>query len=189
MRRIATSWKLIESVLQENAHSAYQGLRPPANPELIRGLGELIGVKLPRSFLSSLRVHDGMHGDANFAGSYSLLPVAGMEKYWRITMDCPWDVVGPRVTDGRRIKGDIRWRRGWVPIAVDAAGNFLAMDLDPGPAGTQSQVFRWQNYGSPPPKVVASSYPGWLDGIAEELAHRRFDLDPRGGIHLRKRLA
>ncbi len=189
MRRVATSWKVIEGVLEENQHSAYQALRPPATPEIIREVEALMSTRLPRPFVSSLRVHDGMLSTANFAGFYSLLSVTDIGKWWRIMEDNRDDVRGPRTIDGERIKGDLRWREAWVPIALEAGGNLIAMDLDPGPSGTVSQIFFWQNYGSPPPRVVASSYAEWLNLIAEELTHRRFDLDQWGGIHLRNGLA
>src|SRR5262245_25943058 len=102
-------------------------------------------------------------------------------------MDNPWDDLGPQLIDGKRIKGDRRWRRGWLPFAVDAGSNLMVVDLDPGPVGTRSQVFPWHNYGSPPPKVVARSYSVWLDRVAEELLHQRFTLDEWNNLHLRKR--
>jgi cell wall assembly regulator SMI1 len=148
MRRVATSWRVIESVLRENAHSAYEALRPPATVASIRKLEELIGTRLARSLVSSLRIHDGMRSGVDLCDYNSLLLVAETAKWWRITMGNPWDEPGPRLIDGRRIKGDLRWRAGWVPIAVDAGGNLLAVDLDPGPAGTRSQVFSWQSMRS-----------------------------------------
>jgi cell wall assembly regulator SMI1 len=189
MRRVATAWKVIKGVLKENAHSAYKALRPPARVADIRALEELTGTRLPQAVISSLRIHDGMQSGVNLVDYNSLLPVTEMGRWWRITMDNPWDEPGPRLIDAKRIKGDLRWRKGWVPIAVDAGGNLLACDLDPGPAGTRSQMFSWQNYGSSPPKVVAESYMAWLDAVAEELLHRRFTIDEWGGMHLRKRLA
>lgn len=136
-----------------------------------------------------LMIHDGMRDGCDLCDYNSLLPVAEMASWWRIIMDNPWVVPGTRLIDGRRIKGNLRWRARWVPIAVDGGGNLMVVDLDPGPAGTQSQVFPWQNYGSPSPRVVASTFAAWLDAVAEELVHRRFTLDQWGGIHLRKRLA
>jgi molybdopterin molybdotransferase len=189
MRRVATSWRVIETVLHENAHSAYEALRPPARLGEIRELEELLGTRLPQALVSSLRIHDGMRSGVDLCDYNCLLPVAGMIRWWRITMSNPLDVTGPRLIDGRRIKGDLRWRRGWVPLAVDAGGNLLAVDLDPGPAGTRSQVFPWQNNGSPAPRVVAPSYAAWLDAVAEEMLYRRFTLDEWGGIHLSRRLA
>ena len=38
-------------------------------------------------------------------------------------------------------------------------------------------------------RVMAESYPAWLDALSDELAHRRFTLDEFGTIQLRKRLA
>ncbi len=191
MRRVARSWRVIEGVLKENARSAYEALRPPAPMAGIRKLEELVGVKLPRALVSSLLTHDGMRDRIVVVDLYDynrLISVAEMAKWWRIVSSDPSDLDGPRFFHGRRIKGDLRWRRAWVPIAVDAGGNLLACDLDPGPAGTRSQVFPWQNYGSPPPRVVAPSYAAWLDAVAEEMAARRFTLDEWGGLHLRKRL-
>jgi DNA-binding response OmpR family regulator len=54
MRRVATSWKVIEGVLKENAHSAYEALRPPARAADIRKLEGLIGRKVPGALLTSL---------------------------------------------------------------------------------------------------------------------------------------
>ncbi|HEV2949414.1 MAG TPA: SMI1/KNR4 family protein, partial [Gemmataceae bacterium] len=137
MRRVATSWKVIEGVLKENARSAYKALRPPASVADIRELEELIGTRLLQALVSSLRTHDGMQRAIDLVNYHSLLPVSEMRKWWRITMDNPWDDPGPRFSDGKRIKGDLRWRQWWVPIAVDAGGNLLAVDLDPGPAGSR----------------------------------------------------
>lgn len=190
MRRVATSWKVIEDVLKENAHSAYEALCPPARAADIRKLEALVSTKLPQTLVASLRIHDGMLPAVELFDFVSLLPAAEMAKWWRVERENPWDgYTGPRYNHGRRIKGDLRWRQGWIPIASDAGGNLLGVDLDPGPAGTRSQVFAWHNNGSPPPKVVAESYAAWLDAVAEELLHRRFTLDEWGGIRLRKRLA
>jgi cell wall assembly regulator SMI1 len=107
----------------------------------IRKVEDLVGAKLPQALVSSLRLHDGMRSAVTLFGYITLLPVTEMAKWWRITMDNPWDDPGPRLIDGRRIKGDLRWRQRWVPIADDAGGNLLAVDLDPGQAGSPSQVF------------------------------------------------
>src|SRR5262249_46248996 len=123
MRRVATSWKVIEGVLKENAHSAYNALRPPASVANIRKLEELIGTRLPQALVSSLRIPDGMRAGVDLVDYNSLLPVVEMGKRWRITMDNPWDDPGPRLIDGQRVKGDLRWRQRWVPIAVEAGGN------------------------------------------------------------------
>ena len=189
MRRVATSWKVIESVLQENAHSAYRALRPPAPLASIRALEKTIGVRLPRPLVTSLRIHDGMPWGSHFIDSHWLLSTDEMAKWWRICVGAPWQDPGPRFTDAKRIKGDIRWRDKWVPIAVDLGGNLIGVDLDPGPAGTQGQVFPWKNYGDPPSRVIAPSFAAWMDSIASELLPRHFTLDQYGRIDLHRPLA
>ena len=189
MRRVATSWKVIEAVLKEHAHSAYQALRPPTSMNSIRKLEAQIGTTLPQSFVSSLRIHDGMHHGPVFCNYHFLLSVRGISEWWRICMDNPWDRPGPRYYHSKRIKGELRWRAAWLPIAQDDGGNLLGIDLDPGPAGSVGQVFNWNNYGAPTPKVLTDSYAAWLHLIAEELFHRRFTLNEWGDIQLRKQLA
>jgi cell wall assembly regulator SMI1 len=179
---------VIEEVLREHSHSTYKALRSPASLASLGKLERLIGTKLPQSLASSLRIHDGMQEGSDLVTYYSLLPVAKTIEWWRIEMEFPWDRPGPRFEDRKKIKGDLRWRPRWVPLAVDAGGNLLATDLDPGPAGTRSQVLAWHNSGSPAPKVIAASYSQWLDAIAEELSSRRFTVDEWGGIVFRKRL-
>ena len=111
MRRVATSWKVIEEVLKENAYSVYKALRPPASAASIRRLEKLIGAKLPQVLVASLLVHNGMQQGVELVDFDCLLPVAEMGNWWRITMDNPWDDPGPRLTNGKRIKANLRWRR------------------------------------------------------------------------------
>ena len=188
MRRVTTSWRVIEDVLREHAHSIFQALHAPACPAAVNELEEWIGARFPRSFVASLGIHDGMRYQVNLVDNHSLLPVAGMSGQWRMIRGFPWERPGPEFVDDGRIKGDLRWRRAWVPIVVDLGGNLLGFDLDPGPTGTSSQVFAWQNWGASAPKVVASSYAAWLDQIAEQLLERRFTLDRWRHIHLEQRM-
>src|SRR5262249_29175077 len=113
MRRVKTSWKVIEGVLEENAHSAYHALQPPASVADIRELEDLIGTRLPQALVSSLRTHDGMQRGVDLVDYHSLLPVFEMGKWWRITMDNQWDDPGPRLGHSKRIRGDLRWRQRW----------------------------------------------------------------------------
>lgn len=191
MRRVVTSWELIRSILKEHAPESYKALRPPATTTAIHKLEQLIGKKLPNSLVSFLLIHDGMStsGGVTFFDYITLLSAARMAEWWRIEMENPWDDPGPRFDHGRKMKGDLRWRSRWLPIADDAGGNLLGIDLDPGPAGHSGQVFSWRNNGAPPPRVLARSFAAWLDTIAEEMSRGGFEVDEFGGIQLRKRLS
>jgi molybdopterin molybdotransferase len=191
MRRVASSWKLIEAVLKEHAHSAYKALRPPASQKEINRLQDVLDTKLPTDFLSSLQIHDGMHaaGDFNFIDYRRLLPIAEIasdrKSLWDLQRECEFG--GDQFTRTRKIRNDSHWRAGWVPI-MDFNGDKVVLDLDPGPAGKRGQIISWDNYGNQPMRVLGESFGTWLDMVAEELAQRRFTLDEYGGIHLRKPL-
>ena len=75
MRRVATSWKVIEGVLKENARSAYEALRPPASTTAVRELEGLLGTRLPQALVSSLCIHDGMRAGVVLVDYNSLLSV------------------------------------------------------------------------------------------------------------------
>jgi molybdopterin molybdotransferase len=194
VRRVASSWKLIDEVLKEHASSTFRALRGPARPKAIEGLQELVGGKLPLDFIASLRVHDGMRGvnaaGPNFVNYKFLLPIANIQSEWRMLWDLQRECEfgGDQVTRTRKLKNDAHWRAGWIPV-MDFNGDKLVLDLDPGPGGNRGQLFLWYNYGSTRMRVVADSFAGWLDALATELTSRRFTLDEWGSIHLRKLLA
>jgi cell wall assembly regulator SMI1 len=191
MRRVATSWKVIEGVLKERVRPVYEALRPPADPAKIRELEELLRVKLPRGFVSSLLIHDGMQQGLHDLLNYrSLLPIAGIRSYWRMHCRAQREDggAGNDYTHTPKIKNDIRWRERWIPVMVTAGGDLQVLDLDPGPAGKRGQLFPWYNNGATAMRVVADSFPQWLDAVAEELVCGRFTVDDLDTVLVRKRL-
>ncbi|CAN5501790.1 hypothetical protein BH11PLA2_BH11PLA2_03570 [soil metagenome] len=83
MRRVTTTWRLIDIVLKEHAHSVFKSLRAPATTAAIAKLQKCVPVKLPTSFVESLAVHDGMADyrtarQRTFINFKTLLPVTGV---------------------------------------------------------------------------------------------------------------
>jgi cell wall assembly regulator SMI1 len=70
---------------------------------------------------------------------------------------------------------------GWLPF-MDADGDKVVIDLDPGPKGRNGQVFEWSNSGSFPMRLLADSFSEWLSGIAERFSKRQFQLTEYGSI-------
>jgi cell wall assembly regulator SMI1 len=190
MRRVSTSWRVIKAVLKEHAHSAYEALRPPAPLGKVAALEDLLGRRLPRGLVTSLRLHDGMRDRADLVDYMSLLSAERIGFWWRLGYRSQQQdgFGGNPETHTRKIKNDARWRAGWVPFMEDLGGDLMVIDLDPGPAGDRGQVFQWYNNGATAMRVAARSYPAWLDAVAEALSLRRFTLDELGSIRLRKRL-
>lgn len=191
MRRVSTSWRIVEGVLQENAKSVFKALRPPATRAAITKLEAAIPVKFPRAFVESLSLHDGIRDSSNPAhrifDNMALLTVSEIIATWRMEWDmqveCEFE--GCPLTRTRKLKNDMRWRAKWIPF-LDCEGDKLVIDLDPGPSGKLGQVFRWYNYGGCPNRVIADSFSHWLHLLSDELQERRFKLDELGGIWLTK---
>lgn len=187
MRRVETSWGLIEGVLYEHAHSVYKSFRRPAPGERIGRLERALGRRLPADFRRSLGVHDGQRGgrDVDLFDCYALLPITRIAGEWRMRN---WvhgddDPGGCPLTTDPRIKNDRWWRPGWVPV-LEENGNMVVLDLDPGPGGRVGQVVKFWNSGGSPRRVKADSFAAYWDALAEKLAARQFRVDEFGGIRL-----
>jgi cell wall assembly regulator SMI1 len=190
MAGVAASWRTIEGVLWENAHSVFRALRKPATDAQITRLAKLVPAKLPRDFVQSLKTHDGLRdsylGPIRLFDYSAMLPVSAIIAEYRrmcgLQAECGFP--GGKVGGDVSVRNDAHWRPGWVPI-MDADGDKLVLDLDPAPGGSVGQVFTWSNTGSSPLRVLAPSFGGWLAGLAAALGKRRFNLDEHGGIWLR----
>lgn len=190
MRRVATSWKIIEEVLREHARTAYEALRPPASRGDLSALEDALGRKPPPALAASLRVHDGMADREDLVDYVSLCPAKRIASWSHLGCQGQreWGTGGDGVSRTRKIKNDARWRDGWIPFAEDLGGDLLVTDLDPAPGGTRGQVFQWYNYGSTPRRVAAPSLAAWFDALAEQLLARNFTTDDMGTILLRRKL-
>jgi cell wall assembly regulator SMI1 len=189
MAGVAASWRTIEGVLWENAHSVYRALRKPATDRQIARLAKLVPAKLPRDFVQSLQTHNGLRdsylGQNRLFDYYALMPVSALIAEYK--MLCELEALDPiggsHAGADVAIRNDARFRPGWVPF-MDADGDKLVLDLDPAPGGTYGQVFEWSSTGSTCNRVVAPSFGAWLAGLADTLVKRRIELDEYGGIWL-----
>lgn len=189
MASVAASWRTIEGVLCENAHSVYRALRKPATDAQIARLAKVVPAKLPREFVQSLKTHDGLRdsytGQNRLFDYFALMPVSAIIGEYK--MICELEALDPvggsQAGADAGVKNDLRFRPGWVPF-MDADGDKLVLDLDPAPGGAYGQVFEWSNTGSTFNCVLAPSFGEWLAGLAETFSHRRFGLDEFGGIWL-----
>jgi cell wall assembly regulator SMI1 len=187
MASVPASWRLIENVLRENAHSVFLALRKPAADTKLRRLEKKLGVKLPTDFVKSWKIHDGLRdsylGPIRLFNYWAFLPLNAILDAWKMLTDlqveCGFGSCQFEVTP--KIKNDTHWRVGWVPF-MDADGDKVVIDLDPGPRGKVGQVFEWSNSGSFPMRLLADSFGEWLSDIAEKFSKRQFRLDDRGGI-------
>jgi len=185
MRRVDTSWKMIEAILWEHAHSVYRALRKPATGGQLAGLETVLGARLPTDIRRSLCIHDGMRpsGGPCFFDGMVLLPVNRIAKEWRMRCEIHGedDPGGCPETTDKRIKNDRWWRAGWIPF-MEENGNMLLIDLDPGSNGRAGQVFKFHNSPVRPRLVLARSFADWLGAVADCFTARQFRLSEYGDI-------
>jgi cell wall assembly regulator SMI1 len=188
MSNVSASWRTIEGVLREDAPDVFRALGDPAGDAEVRRLEAALPAQLPSDFVESWKIHDGFRnsylGSIRLFNYWAFLPVSAISEAWKILTElqaecgfggCQFDVT-------RRISNDAHWRSGWVPF-MDADGDKVILDLDPGPTGKVGQIFEWSNSGSFPMRLLADSFDEWLSGLAHRLSRRTHRLDA-GGIWL-----
>ena len=191
MASVPVAWRMIETVLHENAHSVFRALRKPATDTQLRRLESKLKAKLPRDFVKSWMIHDGLRnsylGQIRLFNYWAFLPLSKILSEWKMMTDfqAEYGFLGCQLEVSPRIKNSAHWRVGWVPF-MDADGDKVVLDLDPGLKGKIGQVFEWSNSGSFPMRLLADSFGEWLSGIAERFSRRQFRLDEFGRIWLDK---
>ncbi|KAG2075900.1 hypothetical protein BDR04DRAFT_805813 [Suillus decipiens] len=112
------------------------------------------GFALPQAVRESYLVVDGQEAESSAGCSdglffgLSLLPLEAVLdewRFWREVDDDPQTGSNPRLRDVMRSIPDGYVRkeysqRGWIPLVVDKAGNYIGIDLNPDKAGAVGQV-------------------------------------------------
>lgn len=120
-------------------------LNPPVKAQDLAAVEQAIGIPLPADLRELYLAHDGQSQDAPgvFFGM-SWLPVRDVLREiatWRSVVD---EVAGAVDAEQRSEPPDaiaeVYWHPRWVPLATSHDGNFLAVDLAPGPRGAVGQV-------------------------------------------------
>lgn len=124
----------------------------PVNPDLISSFEQQLGTPLPAPVRESFLVADGQDLDTIqvggiFYGLY-LLPLDEVINEWTFWCQVEND---PSVGTNPAILATMasippQWVkpmyscRGWLPLISDRSGNYIGVDLDPGPSGKWGQI-------------------------------------------------
>lgn len=189
------SWKRIEKRIAE--HSKYiTPLNPGATEADIAKLEETVEVKLPPDLLHSLKLHNGdrseqdavemrSKGDSDTADNefksgvicgLELMPIdriIGAWQDWR-ELDDSDDSEYECVPEGSIQSAYTN--PGWIGLAYDAGGNYLGVDLAPGPNGVVGQVI---NFGPDENTryVIAQSWSEFISMVAQDHQKCSFDFN------------
>src|SRR6266853_1417644 len=91
MASVPVAWRIIEDVLCENAHSVFLALRKPAPDTQLRRLESKVEAKLPRDFVKSWKIHDGLRdsylGQVRLFNYWAFLPLTAIRAGWKTMTD------------------------------------------------------------------------------------------------------
>jgi len=119
-------------------------LRPPATPEEIAAIEQVVGSTLPEALRHAYGCHDGQNisESGDIFGDYRWLTVKGVLSDWRIRQELleagAYDELNSG-DEGDPVRMDW-WNPKWIPFARSVSGDCLCVDLAPGASGTTGQV-------------------------------------------------
>lgn len=142
----------LRNVLAGSYPELVESLNVPASPEALQEFEHMLGSPLPPAVRESFLQADGQDLEANNpAGIFyglQLLPLDEAMRewsYWRQVEADPSTGANPAVLatmasiPPKWIKSEYT-SRGWIPLLSDRSGNYVGVDLDPGPGGSWGQV-------------------------------------------------
>jgi cell wall assembly regulator SMI1 len=157
----------------------------PASDEQLREFEIAIGAKLPKEVRDSYRVYNGQCAGAGIVYGLAVVPLSESLAHWQGWVDGYKDNVEDDSAAGLDSScssfpdGFVRpvyFDNGWIPLTYDSGGNYVAIDLNPGPRGTRGQVIvfgRDDVFHT----VLALSWGQFLTDLANELESGNFRLD------------
>lgn len=159
-------------------------LNPPADGTLLASFERELGCQLPDAVRESFRIADGQDLDSGCSGLFFGLHWMPLEDvmrewaFWRHAEHDPEAGKNPAVL-ATMASVPPAWIkqlyacRGWIPLITDRSGNYVGVDLDPGPGGQWGQVIvfgrdfdrkcvQWRGDGE-------GGWGKWLAGFVDDL--------------------
>lgn len=165
-----TAFETLLTALEPLNLGVRERLRPPASPADAQLVGEVLTGSVPNAWLALYAAYDG-EGDSWASGTFldlKFMPLrdvhaALLEMQDHLQYADPWEPDEP----DPRIQQDYP-SLGLLPIFDDMTGNYIGVDLQPGPAGTPGQavVFGADYDGA---KYVAPSLDALFEWVTEQV--------------------
>lgn len=130
MERSENPWPRIDAWLANNAPNVLRKLRPPAPAAALAKLEKVLGNKLPAGIVDAYRAHDGAAGENSTV--FGAIRVPRQLEWARLMWWLPLEEAYARLEFMRDLG---EWPDGQFPIAEDAGGNLILIDLASGAVG------------------------------------------------------
>ena len=178
------AWRRLKVWLSANIPGVLETMNPGATDAEIVAYENAIERALPDDVRQWFRLHDGQDDDADGGLIFNLCPISLAESLHQWTAWLENEAMNSEIESTSLPAGAIQrlyTSRGWIPLTHDFGGNFLGVDLDPGPNGTVGQVI---NFGRDESTkcVAATSWAQFIEWIAAEYERGRlvFESDDEG---------
>lgn len=149
---IKESWDLYKNYLKEKLPYYHSRLNGPSSLREIEKLESKLGIKLPEE-MKDLYLENNGEDESWYIGGIMcgsrMLTIAGILKEWRDlksvekenNFNAKW--IGEIYPENSIMPHDFNEK--WIPIFSDDNGNFIGIDLAPGPEGKSGQII---NFGT-----------------------------------------
>lgn len=167
---IDATWLRIERWLAQSAPEAKDCLAAGLTPEQLADLERELGAELPDQVRAWFSRCGGQAQHQSLLPRWELSRPDDVVSTWRMHASLKEDGLFDDEAD-IQATGAVRaewWNAGWIPVATDAAGNLLCIDLAPAAGGCVGQVIEWM-HDWPERRVLAPSLCKFLAQIADDL--------------------
>ena len=181
---LSLTFDRLRASLTQSFPELLETLNGSVDPALLAAFEREIGSPLPLAVRDTLLIADGQDLDSGCAGLFFGLYFLPLDEvirewqFWRRAERDPEAGQNPAILATMAsvppswIKG-LYACRGWLPLISDRTGNYVGVDLDPGPGGSYGQVIvfgrdfdrkcvLWRGDGT-------SGWGKWLAGFVDEL--------------------
>ena len=153
----------------------------PVSEAQLREFEAAIGTTLPTDVRESYGVYDGQCAGVGVVYGLPVTPLGANLQDWRRWSEAFTEGATGHFDSGCSSFPDgfvrpVYFDPGWIPLTDDSGGNYIAVDLNPGPKGRRGQVIIFGRDDQFHP-VLALSWGQFLTDLAEELEAGNFRLD------------
>jgi cell wall assembly regulator SMI1 len=133
-------------------------LAPPADDAVLGDAEALMGRALPDELNDLLKIHNG---GREVVGGWNLLSAESVVEKYRLMQKYSGEADVPEHLQGLL---NTAGSAGWIPFVSTVSGDYLCIDVAPGPVGTVGQIFGW-NHDGEADRPVAPSLTAWLERV------------------------
>ncbi len=118
-----------------------QTMADGAGAEDFKPIESITGYVLPDNFKQLYSMHNGERpGEHLLMLGFYWLTLQNIEYEIRLQLEIAADYEFDTISYQKDHIQEVTWNPGWIPFAADGSGNFIALDLAPGPKGTKGQI-------------------------------------------------